>query len=289
MACMTKVSIAFGSQNRDRVQARINMCTFNVQNEGKNIQISLQMDGNMIECVVVYVSHPQWILETPTSVENGKRYDACLNLAVVLAGIGNADHTFFHRRAINFVRDGAAGGLLAAGALSDCALAVANEDVGMVTYTPNNLPPSVAAWVLHHFYQEYLDPVSILLENKSLVSSIHAHLLRKGNQVALEIAHQKAGIVGNKRSFDGKYKEVQIMCYLCRTLDTYKIDSKPGFDSSNGKYLASRRPCPTCSPPINHKSHSTREDYRGNIFQLIRVYNGSETILNQGSFCAETH
>jgi len=58
-------------------------------------------------------------------VKNGKRYDACLNLAAILARIGNVDHTFFHLRAINFVRDGTADGLLVtAGALQDCALEV---------------------------------------------------------------------------------------------------------------------------------------------------------------------
>jgi len=78
-------------------------------------------------------------------VENGKRYDACLNLAAVLAGISNVEHAFFHRRANNFTRDGAADGLLvAAGALSDCARAVVNEKAGMTTYTLNNLPPIVA-------------------------------------------------------------------------------------------------------------------------------------------------
>jgi hypothetical protein len=224
---MAKVLIVFGSQNRDRVQARINLRTYNVQNEGKNVQISLQIDGNTTERVFVYVPRPQWILETPTSVENGKRYDACLNLAAALAQISNVEHSFFHRRAINFAHDEAASNLLVAdGALSDCARAVVNENAGMVTYTPNSLPSSVAAWVLHHFDQEVLDDASILLENKSLISSFRTHLLRKGNQVALEIAHRTASIIGNKRSFDGKYKEVQIMCYLCRSPDTYKMDSR---------------------------------------------------------------
>ena len=109
---------------------------------------------------------------------------------------------FFHRRAINFARNGAASNLLvAAGALSDCAYAVVNENVGMATYTPNNLPSSVAAWVLHHFDQEGLDDVSILLENKILISPIHTHLLRKCNQVALEIAHRTVSIIRNKRQY----------------------------------------------------------------------------------------
>lgn len=47
-------------------------------------------------------------------MKNGKRCDACLNLAAVLAGPSNVEHGFFHRRAIDFARDGAADGLLVA-------------------------------------------------------------------------------------------------------------------------------------------------------------------------------
>jgi hypothetical protein len=71
------------------------MRIYNVENEGKNLQVSLQIERNTIERVIVYAPHLQWILETLTSVENGKRYDACLNLAAVLAGIGNVEYAFF--------------------------------------------------------------------------------------------------------------------------------------------------------------------------------------------------
>lgn len=160
---------------------------------------------------------------------------------------------------INFARDGAADDLLvAARALSDCARAVVNEKARRTTYALNNLPPGVATWVLRHFDEEVLDDTLVLLENKSLISSIHTHWLHKGNQVARGIAHRKGSIVGNKRSFDGKHKEVQIMCYIYRSQVTYRMDSKPGFDSSSSKYQVSRRSCPICSPLINHKSHSMR-------------------------------
>jgi bacteriorhodopsin len=47
------------------------MRIYNVENEGKNVQVSLQIERNTIERVIVYAPHLQWILETPTSVENG--------------------------------------------------------------------------------------------------------------------------------------------------------------------------------------------------------------------------
>lgn len=57
-ACMAKVLIVFGSQNRDRVQARVSLRTCTVQNEGKNVQILLQIDASTVERVFVYVLHP---------------------------------------------------------------------------------------------------------------------------------------------------------------------------------------------------------------------------------------
>ncbi len=55
----------------------------------------------MIERAFVYVPRTQWILETPTSVGNGKRYDACHNLAAALAQIGNVEHSIFTSERIN--------------------------------------------------------------------------------------------------------------------------------------------------------------------------------------------
>ncbi|KAF4630653.1 hypothetical protein G7Y89_g7486 [Cudoniella acicularis] len=191
------------------------------------------------------------LLKCHTTFSNA-RETTCLAKVLVVFGSQNGDRVQARENMRTYIVQNEAG------ALSDCARAVVNEKAGRTAYTLNNLPPSVAAWVLHHFDEEVLDNTLVLLENKNLISSIYTHLLHKRNQVAREIAHRKGSIVGNKRPFDGKYKDVQIMCYIYRSQDTYRVDSKPGFDSSSSKYLVSRRSCPTCSPLINHKSHSTR-------------------------------
>jgi hypothetical protein len=95
-----EVILVTGKENRLMVESRPNITSYTVS-VGKDISIrvGIETTSQDISRIFVFVHHPEWMFFKKCDSSAARLYDACTNLAALLADV-EVDYSFFERRAV---------------------------------------------------------------------------------------------------------------------------------------------------------------------------------------------